>query len=179
MAVAQELTDQEWADLFQGTKKEACHLEMRDWYGVGDEVEMFADFRGGRPWTYAAQARHRAHWLDLVRATTGRGVSMRRARIVSEPVSEYIAFEHAGTCLNVDAGEAVRWLPRPLASGIALPGNDLWLFDGDRVLFNLFSGDGAWAGCQLVDDPAVVELSRNAFAAVWAAAIPHESYQIS
>jgi hypothetical protein len=120
----------------------------------------------------------RTPWLSLMRETTARGVSVRRARIVSEPVTDYIRFEHAGTYLNIEAGEAVRWLPRRLASGIALPGNDLWLLDGERVLFNLFTGDGDWAGQELVTDPAVVELCRRAFEAVWSAATPHEDFRL-
>ena len=67
---------------------------------------------------------------------------MRRARIVSEPVSEYIRFEHDVTYTNVAAGEEVRWLPRRLASDIALPGNDFWLFDERLAVFNHFAGAG-------------------------------------
>ena len=33
-------------------------------------------------------------WFDLITQTTGRGVAVRRARIVSEPVTDYIRFEH-------------------------------------------------------------------------------------
>ena len=51
-------------------------------------------------------------WLDLIREVTGRGVPVRRARVVSEPVTDYIRFEHATTDSNVAAGEQVRWLPR-------------------------------------------------------------------
>ncbi len=173
------MTDQEWAGLFRAVKREACHLEMRDQYAVGDEAAMFADFRAGRRWSREAEATHRAPWLDLMRETTGRGVTIRRARIVSEPVSQYIAFEHAGTYLNIEAGEQVRWLPRRLASDMALPGNDLWLLDGERVLFNLFTGDGDWAGQELTADPAVVKLCVSAFEAVWASGTPHDEYQIT
>jgi hypothetical protein len=52
------------------------------------------------------------------------GTQIRRAHIVSEPVTEYIRFEWAGTQYNVTAGEDVRWLRRRLAWRIALPGND-------------------------------------------------------
>lgn len=62
-----------------------------------------------------------------MRATAARGVKLRRARIVSEPVSEYIRFEHDGTPQNIAAGEDVRWLPRARASALSLPGNDCWV----------------------------------------------------
>jgi hypothetical protein len=78
-------------------------------------------------------------------ATLARGVVMRRARIVSEPVTDYIRWEHAVTPLNLDAGEQVRWLPRRHASDIPLPGNDFWLIDGRLAMFHFFTGDGDWA----------------------------------
>src|SRR5262249_38889650 len=73
----------------------------------------------------------------------------------------------AATKPNIEAGQEISWLPRRLASRIALPGNDFWLFDGERVLFNLFTGDGDWAGQELTDDSSVVALCRSAFEAVW------------
>lgn len=84
-------------------------------------------------------------WVELIRSATARGVAVRRARIVSEPVTDYIRYEHAGTVVNVHAGERVRRLSRRQASDIALPGNDCWVFDGETVLFNHFSGDGNWS----------------------------------
>jgi len=42
---------------------------------------------------------------------TERGVQIRRVRIVSEPVTDYIMFEHATTGSNVAAREDVCWLP--------------------------------------------------------------------
>jgi hypothetical protein len=48
---------------------------------------------------------------DMVRAAVARGVRIRRVRIVSEPVSEYIRWEHACTDVNVQAGEDICWLP--------------------------------------------------------------------
>ncbi|HET9975578.1 MAG TPA: hypothetical protein VFQ68_45645 [Streptosporangiaceae bacterium] len=102
----------------------------------------------------------------MVGSVTGRGAPVRRARIISEPASDYIRFEHEVTpAANLAAGEQVRWLPRRNASDLALPGNDCWLFDGTAVLFNYFSGDGTAAGTELRDEPAVVKLCAAAFAA--------------
>jgi len=88
------------------------------------------------------------------------GSKIRRARVVSEPVTEYIRFEHAITAdLNVAAGEQVRWLPRRRASDLALPGSDFWLFDDQLIIFNHFAGDGSWPpdGFATTTDPAVVK----------------------
>jgi hypothetical protein len=112
-----------------------------------------------------------------MRSSKARGVSLRRSRIVSEPVTSYIRYEHAGTPLNIMAGEEVRWLPRTKAARLALPGADFWLFDQRRVLFNHFTGDGGWLGNELVtDDPKLARLCSDAFQAVWALATPHDKY---
>ena len=107
-------------------------------------------------------------------------MAVRRARIVSVPVSDYIRFEYEVTpAANIAAGEHVRWLSRQHASDLALPGNDFWLFDGTAVLFNYFSGGGAPAGTELVDEPAVVKLCAAAFEAVWGRAVPHGEYRLA
>lgn len=105
-------------------------------------------------------------------------MTVRRARIVSEPVTEYIRYEHSGTFTNIAAGEEIRWLPRRQASDLALPGTDFWLFDDTWVHWNHFTGDGADAGDEITDDSAAARLCASAFDAVWARAIPHETYRI-
>jgi len=173
------LTDEQWSDLFSSFQRSAWHLEMRDCYGVDDERQRLARFMATGRRDHEAEAAERRHWLDLMRSVTGAGRQVRRARIVCEPVSDYIRFSHAGTGQNIEAGEDVRWLPRRLASSIALPGNDFWLFDRERVVFNHFTGDGRSAGHELVTDPGTVRLCESAFEAVWAVAIPHSQYQLA
>ncbi|MCS0602538.1 hypothetical protein NX794_15145 [Streptomyces sp. LP11] len=123
----------------------------------------------------------RRPWLGLIADLVGQGVEVRRARVVSEPVSDYIRFEHHLTDPTVAAGEQVRWLPRRLASGLALPGNDFWLFDGGTVVFHHFSGDGELAvdDEEFTDDPVTVKLCAEAFAAVWSLAVPHADYRLA
>jgi hypothetical protein len=99
---------------------------------------------------------------------------------VSEPVSDYIRFEHEATGgLNVAAGEEVRWLPRRLASDLCLPGNDFWLFDDRLIRFHHFSGDGDIVEDELAVDPAVIRMCAAAFEAVWGRAIPHADYRLA
>jgi Family of unknown function (DUF6879) len=165
------LTLEQWAGLLRSASHGACHLEMRDVYVDDEEVARF------REWRETGQLGRDDHpWFDLIAELSARGVQVRRARIVSEPVSSYIRFEHAGAWQNVEAGEQVRWLARRLASRVALPGNDFWLLDGERVLFNLFDGDGRPAGKELADDATAVKLCASAFETVWELATPHEEY---
>ncbi len=174
----QPLTAEQWAELLTSCTRSASHLEMRDWYAAEDEKDRFERFLAAGRRDHAAEYPERREWLDLMRQVTGAGVRVRRARIVSEPVSDYIRFEWHGAGPTIEAGEELRWLPRPLASGIALPGNDFWLLDERRAMFNHFSGDGVPLGQEITEAPSVVELCRSAFEAVWQAAVPHRNYQI-
>jgi hypothetical protein len=160
-------------ELLQGSRASALHLEMRDGYSLKDPAYI--------AWQAGEQVDPAAfwpQWFDLVRPAVARTVQVRRARIVSEPVSKYIRYEYDVTGgLNIAAGEQVRWLPRRLASDIALPGNDFWLFDEQIVMLNHFSGDGESVAHEVTDDPAVATLCASAFRAVWERTIPHEDYQ--
>lgn len=158
-------------------QREALHLEMRDSYHISDEAARLAAFRATGQRDTSHNSAERTQWLAMVRGLTSAGKRLRRARIVSEPVSDYIRYEWAGTHENIAAGEEVRWLPRRHASAIALPGNDFWLFDAQTVVFTVFAASGEVVVRQLTDDPAVVGMCERAFESVWAAAIPHESYR--
>ncbi|MFF5471909.1 DUF6879 family protein [Streptomyces achromogenes] len=124
----------------------------------------------------------RASWwhpfYQSIADTAARGVVVRRARVVSEPVSEYIRWEHYVTHANVTAGEEVRWLPRRQATSIPLAGNDFWLFDGALLRVHHFSGDGVVVEDEITADPETVKLCSTAFQAVWERATPHHLYKI-
>lgn len=161
-------------DRLRSCARTAVHLEMRDGYMQSDP--RFAAWQAGARDSLTVSG----SWLTLVSDLTSRGVVVRRARIVSEPVSDYIRFEHHMTGANVAVGEDVRWLPRRRASDLALPGNDFWLFDDEVALFHHFDGDGELApGDEEVrTDTSAVRLCADAFAAVWARAVPHADYKV-
>ncbi|MFD0403313.1 DUF6879 family protein [Kitasatospora sp. NPDC127121] len=170
----------DFAALLRSAQRTAVHLEMRDSYAVGDEAEEIDRFARTGGIELDPEASWWPEWLGLVRETVGRGVVMRRARIVSEPVTDYIRWEHAVTPMNLAAGELVRWLPRSQASDIALPGNDFWLIDDKLVLFHFFTGYGDWAepGFAFFEDSATVRLVSCAFEAVWERGTPHDKYSV-
>ncbi|WP_018544948.1 DUF6879 family protein [Streptomyces sp. LaPpAH-108] len=166
------------AELLDSAAESAVHLEMRDAYGVAGEAADFARWKETGEFDDDPESPYWAPWTELVRRTVARGVSVRRARIVSEPVSDYIRYEHAGTGVNVAAGEQVRWLPRRRASDLCLPGNDFWLIDGRLVRWNHFTGDGASAPGEITEEPGTARLCEAAFETVWARAVPHAEYKI-
>lgn len=161
-----------FSELIAATTRSAVHLELRDAYDP--ETPQYREWLAGTPRPVPASP----EWYDFVREHTARGVRFRRARIVSEPLSDYIRFELEATGgLNVAAGEEVRWLPRRLARGLSVPVNDYWVFDDRLVRFGFFAGDGTYLDDELTDDPEIVRSCAEAFERVWELAVPHASYR--
>jgi hypothetical protein len=160
-----------FSELIAATTRTAVHLESRDGYTPDDPA--FLAWKAGR----SVPAPAGAAWYDLVREHTARGVEFRRARIVSEPLADYIRFEYESTTFNVAAGEQVRWLPRNKAPGLLVPLADFWVFDDRLVRFGFFAGDGEFLGHELCDDPEVVRSCAEAFERVWGRAVPHGKYR--
>jgi hypothetical protein len=173
------ISSEERGEFFATFKREALHLEMRDVYAVKDEAERFARFLEKGYRDHDAEAKERQSWMTMIQDATAAGKVFRRARIISEPVTDYIRYEWEGAGPNVEAGEEIKWLPRRSASTIALPGNDFWLFDNSTVVFTVFTGEGDVVERQLTTDPAVVQLCHSAFKAVWSIAILHREYRPS
>ena len=160
-------------ELFRSARRSAVHLEMRDMYTPEDPD--YRDWREGRRFNPAERW---ADWFNLISATVARGVIVRRARVISEPVTDFIRFEYEVTKdHNIAAGEQVRWLPRQHATDLALPGNDFWVFDSEVLIINHFAGDGSWVGEERCDDPVTAKLCAYAFEQVWKRATPHEHYR--
>ena len=166
------LSYDDFSALFPKVKREALHLEMRDSYGTEAEIPHLAKWAAGEPddlgWLRP--------WCTLIRDATLAGKVFRRARIVSEPLSDYQRWAHSLTPPMVDAGEDIRWVPRQLVSAVGIPGNDFYLFDGQLAVFLLYAGNGLSAGMMKTADTAVTELCRRAFDAVWELSIPHRDY---
>lgn len=158
-------------ELIGQAKHSAIHLEMRDTYTPKGPV--FVDWQAGKPIEYD---RH-LDWVELVQETLARGVTWRRLRIVSEPVTDFIRYEwETTTIVNVPAGEDVRWLPRSRVSDLLFPGNDFWVFDGRLVRFTEFHGDGSWGPHSLNEDPAIAKMCTDSFEAAWERGIDHADY---
>jgi hypothetical protein len=169
-------TEPTFTELLGECAVSAVHLEVHDQHLTSDPA--YQAWRAARSLPADPAGPYRVY-VDAVALVVARGVQVRRARIVSEPVSDYVRWEHALTGpVNIAAGEQVRWLPRRLASVLALPGNPYWVFDDRLVRFSMFDGNGEWCGHQYSDHPRVLDMCRDAFEAVWEQAIPHESYLV-
>jgi hypothetical protein len=152
---------------------DAIHLEMRDAYGTAVELPHMAKWAAGEPddlgWLQ--------DWCDALRRHVAAGRSVRRARVVSEPLSDYQRWSYSVARPMVEAGEDIRWVPRRLVSPIAFPGNDFYLFDDRLVVFLIYAGNGLAIDRVTSTEAADIALCRSAFETVWRLAIPHREYQ--
>lgn len=170
------ITPEQRNSLIASFQEEAVHLEMRDVYATRIEKDRFHRWLSGEALDPAEEAEWWRPWRTMMRQHIDAGRTMRRLRVVSEPVTAYIRFEWTDAEQLVKAGEDVRWLPRRRASALLLPGNDFWLFDSRTVVFTHFSGDGEVVGHELTTDPGMAGQCREAFEAAWKLAIPHSEY---
>lgn len=164
----------EFDGLFEEFESECLHMEMRDSYGTQAEILPFAKWAEGEEDDFAWMD----GWCDTLRRGRAKGKVFRRALVVSEPLSRYQRWAHSTTLPLVESGEDIRWVPRRTVSSLALPGNDFYLIDGQKVVFMHYSGEGAMEDIVVSTDPVDIELCRSAFDAVWGRAIPHSDYRV-
>ena len=168
------MTSTDFSELLTHAKRSAVHLETRDVYYSNPRFEAW---QNGQRTDWADRASWWRPFHQEIADAVARGVVVRRARVISEPVTEYIRWEHYVTHANVTAGEQVRWLPRRDAVDLLLPANDFWIFDDRLMRVHHFTGDGDWSGKELREDGAVATCS-DVFEKIWARAIPHAEYEV-
>jgi hypothetical protein len=167
------ISEGEFDHLLGAFKRSSVHLETRDSYGTAVELPHMAKWSAGEPDGLAWLD----DWCDTLRQHVAAGRTVRRARIVSEPLSDYQRWSYSIAQPMVDAGEDIRWVPRRLVSSIGIPGNDFYLFDDRLVVFLIYAGSGLNAAYETSTDPHDLRLCRSAFDAVWSLSIPHRDYQ--
>lgn len=162
--------------LFESFERDAFHLELRDDYSVPNEDGPFESWLRGDPVDYA----YLEPWLQLIQQATREGRTVRRVRVVTEPHTPYILWEHATTTLNEEAGEDIRWLPRHLLpEGMTFPfnGNDWWLFDDRLLAVGHFDSEGRVLGSEIIENPDAVGECVRLRDMLWNVAVPHAEYK--
>jgi hypothetical protein len=167
------ITDEEFDDLLSRFERDAIHLETRDAYGTATELPHMAKWAVGEP----DDLEWLQDWCATLRVHVKAGKSVRRARIVYEPLSDYQRWSYSIALPMVEAGEDIRWVPRRLVSSVTLPGNDFYLFDDHLIVFLIYAGNGLGTDKIMSTDLADIRLCRSAFEAVWKLSIAHSDYQ--
>lgn len=172
-ATVASITDEEFNRLLAYFERETLHLETSDAYGTAVELRHMAKWAAGEPddleWLQG--------WCSTLCEHVKAGKSVRRARIVSEPLSDYQRWSYSIAHTMVAAGEDIRWVPRRFVSSVALPGNDFYLFDDQLIVFLIYAGNSLGIEKVTSTEPADIRLCRSAFEAVWKLSIPHSDYQ--
>jgi hypothetical protein len=166
------ITEEEFDRLLRRFERDSIHLETRDAYGTAIELPYMAKWAAGEP----DDLEWLQDWCATVRGHVAAGRSVRRARIVSEPLSDYQRWSYSIAHPMVDAGEDIRWVPRRLVSSIALPGNDFYLLDDRLIVFLHYAGNGLAVDRVTSTEPADIHLCRSAFDAAWRLAITHRDF---
>jgi hypothetical protein len=112
----------------QNFKRSAFRLETLPQYLVPQEEEMLARFKRGEE----VRMPDDHPWLVRVRQHVVSGKAMRRVRVVTYPLTDYLRFELAMYRQTVAAGEDIRVCSSPEIAGYG----DWWLFD-DRVVVTM------------------------------------------
>lgn len=161
-------------DLCRGIEQSFVHLETRDSYGTEVELPHMAKWRRGELDDFAWLE----WWLEMLRGHRSAGRTCRRARVVSEPLSDYQRWTMSHAAKFIDAGEEIRYVPRPRLTEVNLPGSgDFYVFDDQTVLFLHYAGDGTNAFFEVADDPRIVRACAEAFEQVWKLATPFVEYR--
>ncbi|MEW1722203.1 DUF6879 family protein [Streptomyces sp. NPDC093109] len=170
------ITSAQRDELFDSFTHDAFHLELRDDYGSPVEDTPYARWQRGEPDDFGWLD----PWMGRMRRAIGSGKSVRRVRVVSEPHSPYVRWEHSLTRLNLEAGEDIRWVPRhqlPEDTRFPVTGNDWWLFDDRLLAVGHFDHEGRVLGSELLEDPETVAECIRVRDQLWDISIPHVEYR--
>jgi hypothetical protein len=139
--------------LFKTFKKSAFRLEGLPHYEVTDEQEQYGRFlkSGDIDPTYNKE------WTDTIKAAVERGASMKRLRLISDPLTNYEEFELLSYKTNSEAGEEIRAMDRDDWPWTG----DFWFFDTTWIVRMHYDENGAFVGTEITeadeDDKADLE----------------------
>jgi hypothetical protein len=156
------LAPERFGALFDGFHASAFRLEQLQAYQVPSEVDALAAWRGD------GSLHPNEAWCRTIRAARSRGASMRRVRVVVEPLSDYVRWELAVMRWSVEAGEDIRVLVADRI-GARPAGPDFWLFDDQTGVLMAYDAGGRFGGGRPAGDLAPLRELRDR---AWSAATP-------
>ena len=166
------LEGEAWSRYFRDFRSSAFRLELHPIYTMPGEADELQRFMAGQK----PPPGYHYGWLDTVATASAAGKTMRRARVVRRPLTDYIRYEFEwGFVYNVEAGEDIRVLDLTGKEGPDLPDHDFWLFDQATVVKLLYRPDGTQIERDLVEDPDIDRYLRYRDAA-WKDAVPFYDY---
>ena len=128
----------------QNFEQSAFRLETLPEYNVPQETDMLAQFKDGEE----VRMPDDHPWLERVRQHTEAGRVMRRVRVVSDPLTDYLRFELSMYHQTVAAGEDIRVCSSAEISEFG----DWWLFDDQVVIILNYDETGHFLGTKQATD---------------------------
>ncbi|MBB6171322.1 hypothetical protein HNR23_001382 [Nocardiopsis mwathae] len=170
------ISDEEFDQLFVDFEHTAWKLEVRDRYAIPQERETLQRFLTTGDIGRDESDLETSWWHRNVVQSRKEGKIWQRVRVVTEPLSNYIRWEHAVTRYNNAAGEDIRWLPRDHSAVNQLPDLDFWLFDSKRLCILHFDENDEVTSFEVIDDPLIVAQHCQWRDIAWHYATPHDEY---
>lgn len=115
-------------------------------------------------------------WVRFIGGLRQSGIPWERVRMLTEPLSDYLAWMLANTDWNINAGEDIRWIKESKARELGAPDYDFYIFDDNRVVIMHFDEEKVLTGAEVVDEEDVVAEHRAWRDTVWPHAVPHREY---
>ncbi|MPZ79621.1 MAG: hypothetical protein GEV28_04150 [Actinophytocola sp.] len=118
-------------------------------------------------------------WVEYVQGLRRRGVRFGRARLLTEPLTEYLRMQLDFTHMNVEAGADVRWVTPSDAADVGMPTYDYYLVDDNVVAVLDFDAAGRFVGARVSVAPEVVNRHVAWRDLIWPRAVPHQRYLLT
>ena len=160
----------EFSALFAAVSRSSWRWECQGDYR--SDHELVRRWRGGER---TREDHEERDWVRYIRGLREAGIPFERVRMLTEPLTDYLAWMLANTNPNVDAGEDIRWLTENKARELGAPDYDFYIFDDDRVVILNFE-DMVLTGAEAIDDEDVVAEHRAWREKVWPHAVKHREY---
>lgn len=170
----QRLPPGEIGQLFAAVRHSCWRWECQRHYAV-DEAELQA-WRDGR---ILPESQEDQVWEAYVSGLRAADIAFERVRMVHEPPTEYQRWIYTTTDRNVRIGEDVRWLSESDGRRLAMPPDDFYLIDDQRVAILRFDRVGEMVAIDVADDQDALALHRTYRDRAWAVATKHHLYDPS
>ncbi len=147
----------ELLERFRTFRYSVFRLETLQVYAGSGEDEGIAAFHRGDPDPPPDPAED--EYAATVRAHRAAGRTQQRVHVVTEPITDYMAYELTWEYgPHVVAGEDIRIIPASRRWPADVPAQDFWLFDSQHLFDMHYAADGTWLGVEpMADASAVVE----------------------
>lgn len=158
---------------FDSFERSAARLETLPDYADDEDQAALQRFLAGD----ASLGSHPTDWSKFVEELTNHGKTVRRIRVVTKPLTDYLRYElSAGYQPGARAGEEIRVYVDEASS---VTREDFWLFD-DRVLVSMqYSKSGEYQGSVVRSDESQVAQARLLFERLWTQAIPLAAFHLT